>query len=63
MEWFEYLIAIAAILFVGVVAFFGIRNKIKGKSSCTECKGNCQKCSGCSTCKNLVSEYKKAKEN
>lgn len=45
MEWFEYLIIVAVVIFVGSVSFFTIRNKIKGKSSCgggcSGCKSNC----------------------
>lgn len=42
MEWFEIIIIVGAVLFVGLVTFLEIRKKIKGTSSCS---GSCSGCS------------------
>ncbi|MBE6136182.1 MAG: FeoB-associated Cys-rich membrane protein [Erysipelotrichaceae bacterium] len=60
MEWFEYLIIVAVVLFVGSVTFVAIRNKIKGKSSCG-CGGNCSGCNKCCNAKQHLEEYLKSK--
>lgn len=60
MEWFEPLIAIGALAFVGLVIFFHFYNKKKGKSL-TGCNGNCNACSGSchNNYKKLLDEYHK----
>jgi len=60
MQWFEYLIIIALILFVTSVIFFHFYLKKKGKSltdECSSCNGNCK---GCHTsCHKMIEEYHK----
>ena len=68
MEWFEYLIAIAAIGFVFLVIFFHFRklylDKKNGKPSCSGCSGNCSHCSGgCINCQKMLEEYRKQKQD
>lgn len=60
MAWFEPLIIIAAVAFVGLVTFFHFYNKKKGKSS--SCGGNCSSCHGnCGiNCQKILDEYHKA---
>ena len=63
MEWFEYLIIAACVLFVGSVIFFHFYLKKKGKSLAYECSGKCQGCSGscCGSkenCQKILKEYK-----
>lgn len=64
MEWFEYLIILAAAAFVITVIVVSIRNRINGKSSCSECSMNCPSCGKtCHKFKNkskLLKEYRKA---
>ena len=60
MQWFEYLIIVTVVLFVGSVLFVTIRNKIKGKSSCGSCGGNCAGCSKCCSAKDRLEEYIKS---
>ncbi len=64
MQWFEYLIIAAAIIFVGSVIFLYFYLKKKGKSLTGDCCGNCKKCSGnCTACshkccdRKLIEEY------
>ena len=60
IEWFEPLIIVAAISFLGLVIFLSFYLKKKGKAIMNDCSGSCDKCGG--QCKvNLVKEYKKSK--
>lgn len=63
MDWFEYVLIITLVIFVGVVFFFHFRNEFKGKG-CDSCSGNCKNCSKgtCLNCKKLVEEYHKQEE-
>lgn len=70
MEWFEYLIIIGAVLFVGGVIFLSFYLKKKGKSlgdSCcsTNCVGNCKTCQELADSKKnaLVEAYRSSKTN
>ena len=57
MPWLSYvLVAIIAAVFVAIVVC-GIRNKIKGKSSCS-CGGNCGACGLCHSAKENNGEVK-----
>ena len=63
MAWFEPLIIIGAILFVGFVIFLSFYMKKKGKSlggDCgCKCSGNCSNCGlQCSNKSKLIKEYK-----
>ena len=63
MLWFEPLIIIAAVSFVGLVIFLHFYLKKKGKSLGGDCgcNGNCSKCGQqCSSCNKLLQEYRKA---
>ena len=60
MQWFEYLIIVAIILFVGSVIFIAIRNKIRGKTSCG-CGGSCAGCSKCCHAKEDLKKYVESK--
>ena len=63
MEWFEPLIIVAVVAFVGLVIFFHFYNKKKGRgSSCGSCSGNCTSCGGSChyNCQKLLDEYHKA---
>ena len=59
MEWFEPLIIIAAVAFVGLVIFLHFYLKKKGKSLSGECNGHCSSCHACSSCKKMHEEYRK----
>ena len=64
MAWFEPLIIIGAISFVGFVIFLSFYLKKKGKSlggDCgCKCSGNCSNCGhACSNCQQMLKEYKK----
>ena len=50
MNWYEYLIIVAAALFVVGVIVWRIVRKVQGKGGC-DCGGNCSGCGGCSTCR------------
>ncbi len=63
MAWFEPLIIIGAVLFVGFVIFLSFYMKKKGKSlggDCgCNCSGNCSNCGQqCSNCSKMYKEYK-----
>ena len=62
MAWFEPLIIIGAVSFVGLVIFLSFFLKKKGKSlggSC-HCSGNCTKCDQqCINTNKVLEEYKK----
>ena len=63
MEWFEYLIIIAAVSFVFLVIFFHFYLKRKGKSLTSDCSGNCSCCHGScqhcnhASCQKMLEEY------
>lgn len=63
MAWFEPLIIIGAVSFVGFVIFLSFYLKKKGKSlggdcSCS-CSGNCSNCGHqCSNKETMLKEYK-----
>lgn len=57
MQWFEPLIIIAAISFVGLVIFLHFYLKKKGKSL-SGCSGNCAICKGCKNKEEKLKEYK-----
>ena len=63
MAWFEPLIIIGAISFVGLVIFLHFYLKKKGKSlsgGCTgKCSGNCSSCHACSSKKEMLKKYRK----
>ena len=61
MTWFEPLIILGAVSFVGLVIFLSFYLKKKGKSlSGGCCAHNCNKCEGhCSSCEEMLKEYKK----
>lgn len=63
MAWFEPLIIIGAVSFVGLVIFLHFYLKKKGKSlsgGCTgKCSGKCSSCHACSSCEKMLEEYKK----
>ena len=62
MAWFEPLIIIAVVSFVGLVIFLHFFLKKKGKSlggDCSgKCSGKCASCHACSSCDKLLAEYK-----
>jgi hypothetical protein len=61
MHWYEPLIIIAAVSFVGLVIFLHFYLKKKGKSLGGDCgcNGNCKKCGHqCSSCDKLLKEYR-----
>lgn len=59
MAWFEPLIILGAIAFVGLVIFLSFYLKKKGKSLGGNCSGNCSKCGHqCSNCEKMLEEYK-----
>ena len=62
MAWFEPLIIIAAVAFVGLVIFLHFYSKKKGKSlsgGCSgKCSGNCSSCHACPSCEQMYKEYK-----
>lgn len=64
MAWFEPLIIIGAILFVGFVIFLSFYMKKKGKSLGGDCGCNCSgNCSNCGQqCSNSADMLKKYKE-
>lgn len=47
MEWYEYLIIVAAVCLVALPIVLAVRNKKKGKPNCS-C--GCEGCQGCSQC-------------
>ncbi|MDE5897605.1 MAG: FeoB-associated Cys-rich membrane protein [Clostridia bacterium] len=51
MEWYEYLLIVAAAAFVVGVIVWRIVRKKQGKSGCDECGGACANCSHCSACR------------
>ena len=64
MAWFEPLIIIGAVAFVGLVIFLHFFLKKKGKSlsggCCSnKCTGNCSKCHASSSCQKMLDEYHK----
>ena len=60
MQWFEPLLIVAVVSFLGLVIFLSFFLKKKGKSIMNDCSGSCDKCGG--HCKvNLAEEYKKSK--
>ena len=70
MQWFEYLIIAACVIFVGLVSFLHFYLKKKGKSLTSDCGGNCSACHGnCSACSHtcdknkMLEEYHKANQN
>ena len=70
MQWFEYLIIIAAVTFVGSVIFLHFYLKRKGKSLSGDCGGNCKNCTGnCGSCshqcgnRQLIEEYRNSLKN
>jgi len=63
MQWFEYLIIAACILFVGSIIFLHFYLKKKGKSLAGDCSGNCNKCNGnCSSCGHKCNAHKNLEE-
>ncbi len=62
MQWFEPLIAIAAISFVLGVIFLHFYLKKKGKSlsgDCSgHCSGSCSNCSSCKSCDKMLEEFR-----
>ena len=58
MEWFEYLIIVAAIMIVILPFFLAIRRRKLGKTTCT-CDYSCGK--SCASCplKKTINELKK----
>ena len=51
MEWFEIIIIIGAVLFVGLVTFLEVRKKLRGQNSCggscSGCKAGQNECPAC----------------
>ena len=58
MAWFEPLIIVGAIAFVGLVIFLHFFLKKKGKSLSGSCSGKCSSCHACSSCEKMYKEYK-----
>lgn len=60
MSWWEILIIITAVLYVGLVIFLHFYLKRKGKSLIKDC-GDCSKCHGqCKIdCQKILEEYHK----
>ena len=70
MQWYEFLIIAACIIFVGSVIFLHFHLKKKGKSLSGDCGGNCKNCQGnCASCghqcgnKKLIEEYRESLKN
>ena len=66
MSWFEPLIIVAAVSFVGLVIFLSLYLKKKGKSLGGDCcsSKSCQNChQKCINCEKIMEEYKKAHSN
>ena len=62
MLWFEILIIVFCILFVGSIVFLSFYLKHKGKSLSGDCCGDCKKCQGkcrCCSSGHLLKEYHK----
>ena len=60
MAWFEPLIIIGAITFVGTIIFLHFYMKKKGKSLGGDCSHNCSCCSHkCSNAQQMLEEYHK----
>ena len=66
MAWFEPLIIVAAVSFVGLVIFLSLYLKKKGKSLGGDCcsSNGCQNCQEkCIDCQKILQEYKKVHSN
>ena len=66
MAWFEPLIIVICVSFVGLVIFLHFYLKKKGKSLGGDCgcNGNCSKCGHeCPSCNKLLDEYHKTYSN
>lgn len=54
MQWFEYLIILAALALVALPIVLAVRSRKKGKPSpfvdCGDCAGGCKKSGGCGGC-------------